>query len=86
VGHGGGGWIGVKRIELRIRRSGLLRQRITPSAMSPIQVKSRCICPWLNPLIGSPARIALAKSIGAMSGRPQGPYTVKKRRPVAGSP
>ena len=32
--------------------------------------------------IGSPFRIALAKIIGDMSGRPHGPYTVKKRSPV----
>jgi len=34
-----------------------------------------------------PEQDALAKSIGAMSGRPRGPsIPVKKRRPVAGKP
>ena len=33
-----------------------------------------------------PARIFLVKRKSDMSGRPQGPYTVKKRRPVVGTP
>jgi hypothetical protein len=41
--------------------------------------------PSLNTSIGRPARIARENRIGAMSGRPQGPYTVKKRSAVHGS-
>ena len=52
---------------------GRASTRTTPSTMSSTNVKSRRILPWLNTLIGSPARIALVNSIGAMSGRPQGP-------------
>ena len=39
-----------------------------------------------NTRIGSPARMARVNRNSAMSGRPQGPYTVKKRRPVQGRP
>ena len=48
-----------------------------------MKVKSRRMRPWLNTSIGRPASTARENSSGAMSGRPQGPYTVKKRRPVA---
>ncbi|MNW13342.1 hypothetical protein D3C71_2112800 [compost metagenome] len=65
--------------------AGCAITRSTPSTMSSMKVKSRCIWPWLNTLIGSPLRMASVNSHGAMSGRPHGPYTVKKRRPVTGS-
>ena len=52
--------------------------------MSSMYVKSRIICPWLNTGMGSPARIPRVNLNSAMSGRPHGPYTVKKRRPVTG--
>ena len=77
---------GCKGSKSGLAVAGLSQQRSTPSTMSSMKVKSRCILPWLNTLIGSPARIARANSIGAISGLPQGPYTVKKRRPVAGRP
>ena len=38
--------------------------------------------PWLKTSIGSRCMIARANSIGLMSGRPHGPYTVKKRSTV----
>ena len=40
----------------------------------------------MNNLSGFPSQIARENSVGAMSGRPQGPYTVKKRKPVVGRP
>ena len=40
--------------------------------------------PLLNSLIGVPLRMALAKMNIAMSERPQGTYTVKNLKPVAG--
>ena len=36
--------------------------------------------------MGRPARMFLVNKNSAMSGRPQGPYTVKNRNPVVGSP
>ena len=54
--------------------------------MSSMKVKSRIMSPWLKTLMVSPFEMALAKSIGAMSGRPHGPYTVKYRRPVIAMP
>ena len=60
--------------------------RITPSTMSSTKVKSRRMFPWLNTSIGRPSRMALVNRNSAMSGRPQGPYTVKKRSPVVGRP
>ena len=59
-------------------------KRTTASTTSSMYVKSRRIRPWLNSLIGRPCKIASRKSHIAMSGRPHGPYTVKKRKPVAG--
>ncbi len=58
--------------------------RTTPSTMSSMYVKSRSILPALKTSIGRPSTIAFVNSIGAWSGRPHGPYTVKKRRPVVG--
>src|SRR5690606_19863477 len=58
--------------------------RTMPSTMSSMYVKSRCILPWLNTLIGWLFRMASVNNHGAMSGRPAGPYTVKMRRPVVG--
>ena len=49
-------------------------------------MKSRSIWPLLKTSIGRPARIALVNRNNAMSGRPHGPYTVKKRKPVVGRP
>ena len=60
--------------------------RLTLHNISSMKVKSRLKLPLLNTLIGSPLLIAVANSIGAISGRPQGPYTVKKRSPVVGRP
>ena len=57
---------------------------IRPAMISSIYVKSRRICPLLNTLMGSPFNIAFINRQGAISGRPQGPYTVKKRTPVVG--
>jgi hypothetical protein len=54
--------------------------------MSSTYVKSRTIFPSLNTGIASPARMPLVNLKSAMSGRPHGPYTVKKRRPVIGMP
>ena len=42
--------------------------------------------PLLKTLMGLPARMASVKSIGAMSGLPHGPYTVKNLNPVAFMP
>ena len=42
------------------------------------------IFPLLNTLIGLPLSIESEKIIGAISGLPHGPYTVKNLRPVDG--
>ena len=53
--------------------------------MSSTNVKSRLWWPWLNTSMGLPSRMFFVNRNSAMSGRPHGPYTVKKRRPVTGS-
>jgi len=42
--------------------------------------------PLLNTSIVFPSMMAFVKRNGAMSGLPQGPYTVKNRSPVDGMP
>ncbi|MNW09636.1 hypothetical protein D3C71_2066760 [compost metagenome] len=54
--------------------------------MSSMKVKSRTSSPLPYTSMVSPARIALVNLNKAMSGRPQGPYTVKNRSPVVGKP
>src|SRR5258707_13201877 len=63
---------------------GLSVMRTTPWTISSTYVKSRTIFPSLNTGIGSPARMPRVNLKSAMSGRPHGPYTVKKRSPVDG--
>src|SRR5512133_3613898 len=57
-----------------------------PSTISSTYVKSLSIFPSLKTSIGFPSRIALVKINKAISGLPQGPYTVKKRKPEVGMP
>ena len=57
---------------------------IIPTTMSSIKVKSLCIFPLLNTLIVCCPNIAFVKIIGAISGLPQGPYTVKNLNPIEG--
>src|SRR5262249_60055096 len=47
--------------------------RTTASTTSSTYVKSRCILPLLNNLIGRPSKMADVNSHIAISGRPQGP-------------
>jgi len=63
---------------------GFASSRTTPSTTSSTYVKSRRMLPLLNSWIGSPFRIFSVKIAVAMSGRPHGPYTVKKAQAGGG--
>jgi hypothetical protein len=56
----------------------------TPSTVSSMYVQSRSIFPWLKTGISVPSTIARITRSGIMSGRPAGPYTLKKRSAVMG--
>src|SRR6185436_6293651 len=78
----GSGWLPFQSALAVATRSAA---RTTPSAMSSTKVKSRLWCPLLKTSMGLPSRMFLVNRNSAISGRPQGPYTVKKRSPVTGS-
>jgi len=56
-----------------VAAGGRSSTRSVPSTTSSMKVKSRSMSPWLKTWIGLPSRMARAKSIGDMSGRPHGP-------------